>query len=484
MTLPVLFCIYLAVLVVLAWQSRRRSTEKTPHDFYLAGGQIGFLVLLATLFATQYSGNTFMAFPGRTYRIGYAYMVSVPFMMAMIIFYLLYAPQLRRVAGEHRFVTPCDWIHHRYRSLPLTLTCAVLMSWALLNFFLAQLMAMGHIVSGLTDGRVPYAAGVLFLALVIVIYETVGGMRAVAWTDTLQGALMVIGVLTVGGWLLSQQDKLAALPQQIAELAPGKVRPPSMTKCATWISSFLILGIGGSMYPQGIQRIYAAKSTRTLKRSLTVMVFLPLLTVLFAYYMGLFSIIQFPDLEKVESDRVMAMMLNHIASLGPLLNIAVSLLLLAALAAIMSTADSVLLSLSSMLVQDFYAKSVRRPVAEDRLLHYGKLCSWILVAILVAVALKPGFTLWRLLEVKFEILMQVAPAFVLGFYRPNLTARGALAGIAAGTALALTGFFMGGKWFGFHPGTIGCAVNCTICLVLSRQVRTDVTPRSRVKPAL
>ena len=162
MMLPILFALYLVVLVVLAWQSRRRTVEKTPHDFYLAGGKIGFFVLLATLFATQYSGNTFMAFPGRSYRIGYAYMVSVPFMMAMIVFYLLFAPQLRRVAAEHRFLTPCDWIQHRYGSLSLTSVCALLMTWALLNFFLAQLMAMGHVVSGLTDGRVPYAAGVLF----------------------------------------------------------------------------------------------------------------------------------------------------------------------------------------------------------------------------------------------------------------------------------------------------------------------------------
>jgi len=342
------------------------------------------------------------------------------------------------------------------------------MTWALLNFFLAQLVAMGHIVSGLTDGRVPYAAGVLFLALVIVLYESIGGMRAVAWTDTLQGLLMVIGVLAVGGWLLSQQEALAQLPQRIAEMAPEKVRPPDLTKCATWISSLLILGVGGSMYPQGIQRIYAARSTRTLKRSLAVMVFLPLLTVLFAYTMGLLAIPQFPDLDKVESDKVMAMMLGHIAELGPLLNIAVSLLLLAALAAIMSTADSVLLSLSSILVQDFYAKRVHEPVAEERLLRYGKICSWVLVAVLVAVALKPGFTLWRLLEVKFEILMQVAPAFVLGFYRPNLNARTAMIGIGVGTALALSGFFMGGKWFGFHPGTIGCAVNFAICVLMSR----------------
>jgi Na+/proline symporter len=223
------------------------------------------------------------------------------------------------------------------------------------------------------------------------------------------------------------------------------------------------------MYPQAIQRIYSAVSTRTLKRTLAVMVFLPLLTVLFAAMMGWMAIPEFHSLEKVESDKVMTLMLADIAQRGSLLNFAVLLLLLGALAAIMSTADSVLLSLSSILVQDLYAKTSTRSVPEEKLLKYGKITSWFLMAVLLIFALQPKVTLWRLLELKFEVLIQVAPAFVLGFYLPRLTAPIALIGIVAGTLIAMVGFIQETKWFGCHPGTIGCLMNLGICLVMSRR---------------
>jgi Na+/proline symporter len=466
MLMLVLFCCYLCVLIILAWIGKRRAGSKTPHDFYLAGGKLGFLVLICTLFATQYSGNTFMGFPGKAYRMGYAYMMSVMFMMCIVTFYLSYAPALRARAVLRRYVTPCDWIHDRYRNRGLTSVCAVLMCIAMLNYLLAQLLAMGNAVEGLTGRPGSFAAGVLFLSVVIVVYETVGGMRAVAWTDTIQGILMLVAVLILGGYLLTRHDELALLPARILELEPEKVRPPDWRTCATWLSFLLIAGLGGAMYPQGIQRIYAARSTRVLKWSLCAMVLLPLLTVFFAYFMGILAIEHFPGLAKGDSDQVMARMLDLISTQGPVLYIGVTLLLLGALAAMMSTADSVLLSLSSIVIQDIFVKTIGYSASDEKLLKLGKISSWALMGIVVVVALQlQDTTLFRLLVIKFELLVQVAPAFILGFYLPRLGAGTALVGIAAGCAVALTGFALNTKWAGIHPGTIGVAVNLLICLV-------------------
>ena len=161
---------------------------------------------------------------------------------------------------------------------------------------------------------------------------------------------------------------------------------------------------------------------------------------------------------------------------GPFFQVAVSLLVLGALAAIMSTADSVLLSLSSILVQDFYAKTTRKTVTDKKLLRLGKRTSWILIILLVLIALRPHFTLWDLLVMKFELLIQVAPAFILGLYRPQLTARVALFGITVGTTIAIIGFMMEqAKWFGIHPGVVGCLINFAICYVGSLGLKADTS---------
>ena len=85
------------------------------------------------------------------------------------------------------------------------------------------------------------------------------------------------------------------------------------------------------MYPQGIQRIYAAESVRTLKRALAVMVFLPAITVLFAYFVGLMAIPEFAGLGDIESDSVMTRMLALWSTRGLYLRVTVTLLLVAAL---------------------------------------------------------------------------------------------------------------------------------------------------------
>jgi Na+/proline symporter len=75
--------VYIASLLAIGAWSRRVRSGDTLSDFYLAGRSLGTLVLLFTLFATQYSGNSLSGFPGKTYRVGLTYYMSVTFMVGM-----------------------------------------------------------------------------------------------------------------------------------------------------------------------------------------------------------------------------------------------------------------------------------------------------------------------------------------------------------------------------------------------------------------
>jgi SSS family solute:Na+ symporter/sodium/pantothenate symporter len=183
--------LYLAFMLSLGYVARRKRRGESLSDFYLAGRNLGGLVLLFTLYATQYSGNTVLGYPGESYRLGFAWIMTVGFMMCIVVVYLIYAPRLCRLAKRHHFVTPGDYIDYRFQSPALTLIANLLLVVSVSNYLLAQLMAMGHVVSGLSGNLVPYWVGVLVLILVIIIYETLGGLRAVAWTDCIQGLMLL-----------------------------------------------------------------------------------------------------------------------------------------------------------------------------------------------------------------------------------------------------------------------------------------------------
>ena len=106
--------VYLLSLLVIGWFAKKSRKENTLSDFYLAGKGLGLSVLFLTLFATQYSGNTFFGFTGATYRVGYSWILSMHFMTSIVVCYLLFAPKLYRISKTQNFITPADYIQHRF----------------------------------------------------------------------------------------------------------------------------------------------------------------------------------------------------------------------------------------------------------------------------------------------------------------------------------------------------------------------------------
>ena len=454
--------LYLLVLIGVGWATRRHGPRTGLGDFYLAGRNLGGFVLLLTLYATQYSGNSLLGYPGEAVRLGYAWVMSVGFMMAIIVAYLLFAPRLQMLAHRHDFVTPGDWISYRFNSPKLTLIANVLLILALSNYLLAQLMAMGHVTEGLTDGAIPYWVGVVLLTLVVIVYESVGGMRAVAWTDCVQGIMLLVGLVGLLLAVVPTPGHLAELTEAVAAAAPEKVAVPGWDVSRNWFSTILLIGLSGAVYPHAIQRIYAARDAATLKRAFSIMVFLPLVTTGVMFMVGILAIVELGSIG--DADQVMPALLNAWAGRSLLLYILCVVVITAIVAAVMSTADSVLLSLSSILAKDIVGTTLLRGAPEAQLTRIGKRLSWVVVAVLVAIALTPRVTLWGLTEIKMEILAQVAPLFILGVGWRRLTTTAAFSGMLAGCATYASLLLIGQpEVWNIHAGIVALAVNIATC---------------------
>ena len=457
---------YVLLLIVLGAAGRKAMSKKDLSDFYLAGRSLGLVVLLLTLFATQYSGNSLSGFPGQTYRRGLAYFMSVTFMVAIVSGYTLFAPRLVALARRERFVTPSDYLSYRFGNSALSQLASVIFCLTLINFLLAQLMALGHAFAGVTDGAIPYPWAVAVGALVILAYEALGGMRAVAWTDVAQGVILAVGLSLIVLLLFVELGLPPTLIARVAEVAPEKVANPTLETCLVWTSNLILLGLGAPMYPQAIQRLYAARSTRTLRKALVGMSFIPLFAITTVVLIGIAGIVLFPDLSATESDQVTFRVLAHLVEVQPLAYLPVLIVMMAVLAAIMSTADSSLLSLGSILAKDLVGPRIRSIAGDSqRLTRLGTALGALVLAILVVIAIEPIATLWGLLVIKFEILIQLSPAFLLGVRHRRddprgVSARDILPGVAIGLAVAL-GLYAAGyrSLAGLHAGIWGVACN-------------------------
>ncbi len=462
--------VYLLLLIFLGWLGHRAKKEDSLADFYLGGRGLGLMVLLLTLYATQYSGNTMLGFVGSAYRQGYQFLVAVTFMMAIIGFYLIYAPRLHRLAHQRHYVTVGDYFQDRFRSSPLTVFATVLGIVALGNYILTNLKALGLLTETVTGVAGSYAPGVIVLAFVMLAYELLGGLRSVAWTDVLQGVLLLLGVMTIFIVAQASFGGLVGAAEVIRESRPALLQAPSLQEKVKWLSTVLLVGIGIAMYPHAIQRIYAAKSAVTLKRSLQFMVFMPLFTTFLMIILGIMGISQFPDLMsdgQDRSDEVTLLWLSAIVEQVPIMCWVIVVCISAILAATMSTVDSSLLAISSLVAKDICPRLAPR-MSQRGLNLIGKLTSVVVmaVAVLLAIWLKDSKSIWALIKLKLELLCQVAPALLIGIHWTRLRAGPVLTGMAAGTLIAVTLQNSSAPLFEYvPPGICGLLVNLAIAVL-------------------
>lgn len=467
--------LYLLSIVAVAVASRRRGSPADLGDFYLAGRSLGILVTVATLFATRYSGVIFLSVPAEVARIGLVGGVrNVGITIVMFIPLLLCGPILHHLAHRHSFVTPGDWITHRFGSPTLKLLANVVIVVATANYLLAQLMTMGHVAEGLSGGAVPYWSGVVVLTLLVIAYQTVGGMRAVAWTDCLQGGIMIVGVCGLLIVAVPTPAHFAELTVAVAETAPELIAVPQWADIRHWISLIVIMGLAHFSYPQVMQRIFAARDAATLKRVFCLLAVIAPVVAFAFLLLGMLAIHELPAIG--DTDQVVPAMLAAWSTASTLHYLLAVLVITAIVAALMSTVDSLLLSLSSILAKDVVGPTLFKDASEQRLTRVGKLLSWIIISLLVVLALSPRVTLWGMLELQAEIVANVVPLFILGALWQRLAASavlgGLLAGLATYAALLLAG--MPTVW-DMHAGLIALGVNTAVCvgLTLLRQAATS-----------
>ncbi len=441
---------------------KNRNVHSSMDEYYLGGRGLGTMVLFFTFFATQYSGNTVVGYSAEAYRVGYANLVTIPFFIMIILVYLSFAPRMYKLGKKHNIVTPVDWLEMKFKSKAVSILAAIIMLYALANFLLEQFVAIGQGVAGLTGGTVPYQAGVIFFIIIMVAYGWLGGMRSVAYTDTMQGVALLVGVFMLLIGTIVYFGGVPAAGEYMRTYSPENLGVPEGGGLVRWSNFLILVGIGAAVYPNAIQRIFSAKNELALKRSFTQMAWMPFLTAGVVFFIGIMAYTAFPDLSVAESEQLVGIMASTIANQNVIFYIAMVLLFGGIIAAIVSTADSVLLTFSSIISKDIYGRYIKPEASDTKKIHVGKIIGVIVVAFLLLIAWNPPGTLYQIFVLKLEILIQVAPALILGLYWERSHAGSVFTGMLVGALVAAAFTFLGLTPLGIFSGIWGLMINLAI----------------------
>jgi len=421
---------YFGLLLLIGFLARSRS-QQSPGQYFLAGRSLAAPVLIATMAATNFSAFTVFGVSGAAYRDGLAFFPIMAFGTGfMALTFWLVGRKAREWGSAHNLITPSELVSLLYDSVPVARVTALVLVVFTVPYLALQPMAAGVVLNQIFG--LPSSVGAVAVTGAIVLYTLRGGMRAVAWTDALQGTLMLVLMLVALGMVVGFHGGWVQAFSAVAGQEPALFSRPGLQGTYTpalWFSFLALWFFCDPMFPQLFQRFYAARDEKTIGwvvlwyPAICILVFAP------PVLLGTLGQLAFPGLAGNESDGILAMVMISVGG-----NVAGTLVLVAGLAALMSTMDSQLLTLSSIFSRDIWPVVAKGRTAS---MAVARVFVLVLAALGLALALATDATILDLGVTAFTGLAVLFPSVLFGLYLRQPRSSAALASIVVGEAIVV-----------------------------------------------
>ena len=263
-----LIALYLVFTVVLGAVANRRMAVDM-EDFLLYGRKAGFIVLYLTVVATFHSAFAFLGSGGFFYTHGVGFWAAGTWTVLVGAITYVLGTRIWALGKEFGYITPADMLADFYESEAVRVAVAVVSVLFTILYIQVQAQGLGYIINVASGGRISFELGTLVLLVVAAVYLMAGGLRAVYWTDVLQGIWMYVAVW-VGALVLSYElfGGPLQLWQAVREQRPDLLTLPGPEGFFTpgmWIGMAVTLSFGIVFQPHMMIRYYTAVDAKTLR---------------------------------------------------------------------------------------------------------------------------------------------------------------------------------------------------------------------------
>ncbi|MCB1804686.1 MAG: sodium:solute symporter family protein [Candidatus Competibacteraceae bacterium] len=480
----------------LFWGIKGALSSKTATDYMIAGRGLGLWVFVLAATATSFSGWTFVGHPGTIYTDGFQYAYASFYAITIPFTGVLFLKRQWMLGKRFGFVTPGEMLYAYFKSDTarlLTVLVALVFSIPYLGI---QLRASGFLFEVLTDGQLGIwvseltggwlsgvDAGMWLLSIVVAIYVASGGLRAVAYVDTLQCILLAAGIVAIG---LIAFYYIPDLPQGLAALAhvtdgsadfgkttpdgyssyvaiPGVIQMVSNGPSAqggAWsgimVLTYMFALMGIQSAPAFSMWAFANKSPAPFapQQVWASSFFIGLILFVFTAIQGLGShflgadlkfMAAHPDLvnnvlgeglggkdllDSIGKGGMLVPQLIHL--MGDIAPWLVGLLSVCALAAMQSTGAAYMSTAGSMITRDILRRFIMPNASDAAQKFWGRLCVLAIVAAALYVATVSNQALVLLGGLAVAYGFQMWPALIAVCWWPFLTRPGIVLGLIAG----------------------------------------------------
>lgn len=437
----VVFILYLLVLLAVGLACTRLN--RNLSDYILGGRRLGAWLTAISAQASDMSGWLFIGLPAAAYLAGFSILWVVVGLLAGIVFgWLVMAIPMRQTTEATGSLTIPDFLESKvgrgkFPAVRMISVLIIIIFYA--SYIAAQYVAAGKIFETIfSNMKTPwgvvsltYHQGVLIGSIVILAYTMAGGFLAAAYTDFIQGMMMVvalivlptIAILNLGGFQELFQAMQVANPTSLT-LTGGK---EGMALLTGVIIGSLSWGLGYPGQPHILVNFMAIRETQKLRMSAIIAIVWAILVMYGAVALGFVGLAQY-GAGMADPDQIFPLL--SVANLPGWFS---GLLMSAAVAAMMSTVDSQLLVAISALVEDIYVKLFGGNPE-------GKTALFLSRAICLALGVAAILISWRRTDVFGQVFNAwgglaagLGPAILMALFWKRVTGAGLAIGMIFGT---------------------------------------------------
>ena len=429
------FIVYVGIMLWIGYTVSRSTYS--PTDFFLANRSLKAWVTAVSSTASSESAWAVLGTVGLAYKDGLSALWFFPgCLLGYALNWFFVAERLRRHSREKKTLTIPDYLetHFTDDTHLIRIISVIIIFACMMAYIAAQFLAIGKTFDAIFG--IPHLVSIPIGGTIIIIYTMMGGFRAVAWTDFIQGLIMVVGLVVLSLAAVLELGGFSVIAQKVNETAPTALTLMGGKTIPVFLGSMvglLGIGLGYPGQPHVITRYMAAKDSKTIKKGMWIAFGWGTLMYSSAILLGICGRVLFPGLADAEH-------LFPIAAENLLPVFFTAIVLTGVLAAIMSTVSSQIIVAASAIAHDIYSKVIHVSLTSSQIIKISRLTIFVigLGAMLVAL-MDTRVIFWFVLFAWSGLGASFGPVILFTLYSKKITRNGAIGGM-------LTGFFTTIVW--------------------------------------
>lgn len=439
--------LYAMAMALIGIISYRRS--KTLDGFLIGGRKIGAWSTAFAYGTAYFSAVVFIGYAGQhgwNIGIGAIWIGIGNTVIGCLLSWLLFANRTRKMTKKLEARTMPDFFEKRYGSKSMKILAAVIIFVFLVPYSAAVYKGLGSLFSAVFPS-VETWVWMLLIAALTAVYLVAGGYIATAYTNLVQGVIMIVGVVCLIIAVLSH-DAVGGITGLIENLGAFKSQPndPYPTTGAQLTNIFggssfkflctniMLTSFGTWGLPQMIGKFYAIRDTAAIKRGTIISTIFCIIIGCGAYLIGSTSrLILGGQLPEGGIDSIIPTLLMKVLGGGTLGLILLAIIMILLLSASMSTLEAVVLTSASAVAVDLIPAVSKKEIPQDKQMTLTRVlclafvaCSFIFATQNIPIIVSLMSFSWGIVSGCF-----IGP-YIWGIYSKKITRAGAFAGIISG----------------------------------------------------